>query len=192
MNEAAADGNFDVALFVGYHARAGHPTGVISHTYNPRAVLVQIGGRPASEAAVNALYLGSYGVPVAMVSGDDALAAELDDWLPWAETVVVKRAISYQTADSVHPALARDLIRDAAHRAVERVSGEGTDLQPLTLEPPIDLRIEFTHPGQADFVAVMPGFDRVGDRSVLFAADDAVTMFRALISAVRMAPAADD
>ena len=50
MNEAAADGNCDVALFVGYHARAGHPTGVISHTYNPRAVLVEVGGRPVTEA----------------------------------------------------------------------------------------------------------------------------------------------
>src|SRR4051812_35504832 len=192
MVEAAADANFDVALFVGYHARAGHPTGVISHTYNPRAVLVEIGGRPASEAAVNALYLGSFGVPVAMVTGDDALAAELDDWLPWAETVVVKHAISYQAADSVHPSLARDLIRDAARRSVERARGEGTDLQPLTMEPPIDLRMEFTTPAQADFVAVMPGFDRVADRSVVFVAEDAVMMFRALISAVRMAPAADD
>jgi D-amino peptidase len=192
MVEAAAVADFDVALFVGYHARAGHPTGVISHTYNPRAVLVEIGGRPASEAAVNALYLGSFGIPVAMVSGDDALAGELDDWLPWVETVVVKRAISYQAADSVHPALARDLIRDAARRAIERAAGEGSSLEPLVMEPPIDLKMEFTTPGQADFVAVMPGFDRIGDRSVLFAADDAVMMFRALISAVRMAPAADE
>lgn len=192
MNEAISDGNFDVALFVGYHARAGHPTGVISHTYNPRAVLVEVDGRPITEAGINALYLGAFGVPVAMVSGDDALAAELDDWLPWAETVVVKHAISYQAADSVHPALAREMIRDAARRSVERARGEGSNLQPLTMEPPIDLRIEFTTPAQADFVAVMPGFDRIADRSVTFAADDAVVLFRALISAVRMAPAADD
>ncbi len=33
MVEAAADGAFDVALFVGYHARAGHPRGTIAHTY---------------------------------------------------------------------------------------------------------------------------------------------------------------
>lgn len=192
MNEAIADANLDVALFVGYHARAGHPTGVISHTYNPRALLVEVDGRPVTEAGINALYLGAFGVPVAMVTGDDALAAELDDWLPWAETVVVKHAISYQAADSVHPALARDMIRDAARRSVERVRGEGSSLQPLTMEPPIDLRIEFTTPAQADFVAVMPGFDRIADRSVVFVADDAVLLFRALISAVRMAPAADD
>ncbi len=33
MVEGAADGSFDVALFVGYHARAGHPRGTIAHTY---------------------------------------------------------------------------------------------------------------------------------------------------------------
>ncbi|MGI8533763.1 MAG: M55 family metallopeptidase, partial [Candidatus Limnocylindrales bacterium] len=34
MVEAAVDGRFDVALFVGYHSRAGHPRGTISHTYS--------------------------------------------------------------------------------------------------------------------------------------------------------------
>src|SRR3954447_14534720 len=33
MVEAATEGRFDVAMFVGYHARAGHPTGTIAHTY---------------------------------------------------------------------------------------------------------------------------------------------------------------
>ena len=192
MVEAAGDSDFDVALFIGYHARAGHPTGVIAHTYNPRAVLVEIGDRPATEAALNGLYLGALGVPVAMVTGDDALAAELDDWMPWAETVVVKHAISYQAADSVHPSLARELIRDAARRSVERARGDGSTLQPLVLDPPLDLRIEFTTPSQADFVATIPGFDRIGDRSVTYSTDDAITLFRAFISAIRIAPAADD
>ena len=30
---AGPDAGFDVALFVGYHARAGHPRGTIAHTY---------------------------------------------------------------------------------------------------------------------------------------------------------------
>lgn len=192
MVEAADAGDFDVALFVGYHARAGHPTGVIAHTYNPRATLVEISDRPATEAALNGLYLGALGVPVGMVSGDDALAFEIDDWLPWAETVVVKRAISYQAADSVHPSLARDLIRDAARRAVERARSENSTLQPLVLEPPLDLHIQFATPGQADFAALVPGFSRTGDSSVVFAAADAFMLFRAFISAIRVAQTAED
>src|SRR5687768_6217864 len=95
MVEGAREGAFDVALFVGYHARAGHPRGNIAHTYTGKITLVELGGRPASETAVNALYLGALGIPVAMVTGDDALAEEVADWLPWAERVVVKRAVSY-------------------------------------------------------------------------------------------------
>lgn len=192
MVEGAGESDFDVALFVGYHARAGHPTGVIGHTYNPRAVLVELGGRPVTEAGINALYLGAFNVPVAMVSGDDALAGELDEWLPWAETVVVKHAISWQAADSVHPALARDLIRDAARRATDRARGAGSTLEPLVMEPPIDLRIEFALPGHADIAGTIPGFDRTGDRSIVYAADDAITLFRAFISAIRLAQTADD
>jgi len=192
MVEAARDSDFDVALFVGYHARAGHPTGNIAHTYTGRVTLVEIGGRPATEAAINALYLGALGVPVAMFSGDDALAAELDDWLPWAETVVVKRGVSWQAADSVHPSLARELIRDASRRATERARGEGGTLEPLTLNPPLELRIDFANAGQADIAATIPGFDRAGDRAIIYSTRDALNLYRAFLSAVRLAGTADD
>jgi D-amino peptidase len=191
MVEAARESHFDVALFIGYHARAGHPTGTIAHTYTGRVTLVEVGGRPVTEAGMNALYLGALGIPVAMVSGDDALAEELADWLPWTETVVVKRAVSWQAADSLHPARARDLIRDASRRAIERAA-TGGGLQPLTLPAPLELRIDFAHAGEADVAATIPGFSREGDRGIRYSADDAITLFRAFLSAVRLAGTAND
>lgn len=192
MVEAARDASHDVALFVGYHARAGHPRGVIGHTYTARITLVELNGRPATEAAVNGLYLGALGIPVALVSGDDALAEELGDWLPWAELIVVKRAISWQAADSIHPAEARDLIRDGARRAVERTAADGSDIRPLTLDAPIDLRIEFSHPGQADMAGLIPAFERDGDRAIRYSAQDPITLYRAFLSAARLSRTADD
>ena len=192
MVEAARDAKFDVALFVGYHARAGDPRGVIGHTYTMRITRVEVNGRPISEAGMNGLYLGALGVPVGMVSGDDALASDLKDWLPWAELVVVKRAVSYQSADSLHPTAARQLIRDAAQWAVTKAAGSGSDLKPLVIDPPMNLRIDFTHSGQADMVAVIPGFARDGDRGVVYSASDGVDLFRAFISAQRISRVADD
>jgi D-amino peptidase len=191
MVEAARDGAFDIALFVGYHARAGHPRGTISHTYTGKITLATVNERPITEAGMNGLYLGALGVPVGLVSGDDALADELADWLPWAERVVVKRAVSWQAADSLHPEEARKLIRDGARRAVEHVmAGE---LQPLTLDPPLRLRIEFAHPGQADMAAIIPGFARDGDRGIVYAAtDDPLTLYRAFLAAARLSRTADD
>ena len=192
MVEAARDAKFDVALFVGYHARAGDPRGVIGHTYTMRLTRVEVNGRPITEAGMNGLYLGALGVPVAMVSGDDALATELANWLPWAELVVVKRALSYQSADSLHPTAARQAIRDAAQWAVTKAAGPSSELKPLVLETPLRLRMDFTHSGQADMAAVVPGFAREGDRSVVYSATDGVDLFRAFMTAARVSRVADD
>jgi D-amino peptidase len=191
MVEAAREGAFDVALFVGYHARAGHPRGNLAHTYTGRITLVEVGGRPATEAAINGLYLGALGVPVGLVSGDDALAEELADWFPWAELVVVKRAVSFRAADSVHPSIARELIREATRRVVKRAASGG-ELRPLELQPPIDLRISFVNAGQADGVAMIPGFEREGDTGVYYQAADAVTLYRAFVVAADLSKSADE
>jgi D-amino peptidase len=209
MVEAATEGRFDVALFVGYHARAGHPRGTIAHTYTAQPTLTTLAGRPTGEYGINALYLGALGIPVGMVTGDDALAEEVAGWLPWAERVVVKRAVGWQAADSIHPVRARELIREAARRAVQRaaeaVVSEGSatggddtpvddrgELRPLRLEPPIEVGVDFRHAGQADLAAFMPGFRREGDRGVRYRASDGIDAYRAMVSAVRMARLADD
>lgn len=192
MVEAASSGTFAVALFIGYHARAGHPRGTIAHTYTGRVTLAQVNGRPITEAALNALYLGALGIPVGMVSGDDALADELADWLPWAERVVVKRGVSWQAADSLHPERARALIRDGAEHAVARAVAGDADLRVLTLPAPLELLVDFANAGQADVAATIPGFGRVGDRGISYSADNPVALYRAFLSAVRLAGTADD
>lgn len=190
MVEAAADAAFDLAMFVGYHARAGHPRGTIAHTYTGQPTLTTLGGRPTGEYGINGLYLGALGVPVGLVSGDDALADEVADWLPWAERVIVKQGRGFRAADSVHPRMARDLIAAAARRAVERAAAG--ELRPLVLEAPIAVGIEFRHAGQADFAAVIPGFSREGDRGVRYDASDGIDAYRAFVAAVRMANIADE
>ena len=86
---AGPDAGFGVALFVGYHARAGHPTGTIAHTFSGRPTLTKLNGRLVGETGINASVLGAWGIPVGFVAGDDALAGEVADWLPWAERVGV-------------------------------------------------------------------------------------------------------
>jgi len=193
MVEAAAEGSFGAALFVGYHARAGHPRGTIAHTYTASPTLTTLCGRPVGEYAINALYLGALGIAVAMVSGDDALAEEVADWLPWAERVVVKRASGWQAADSLHPEDARELIREGARVGVSRVVAGGPEApRSLVLEPPIRVGLELRHAGQADFAAVIPGFERVADRGVVYHAPDALSAYRGFLAAVRLAGLADD
>jgi D-amino peptidase len=187
-----ADGepSFDVALFVGYHARAGHPTGTIAHTYSGTPVETRLCGRPTGEYGMNALVLGTWGIPVGLVAGDEALAEEVEGWLPWAERVVVKGTDGGRSAASFHPAVARDRVREGAERAVRRAAAG--ELRVLEVARPVDIEVDVARGVIADHAAIMPGVERVGDRTVRFVADDPETAFRGFLSIVRLVEPVSD
>jgi D-amino peptidase len=181
---ASDDEPFAAAAFIGYHAGAGHPTGVIAHTYSSSTVLaVRIDDAPHNEAGINALRLGHFGIPVALVAGDDALAGEIEQLLPWAECVVVKRALGYGVAESLAPSEAQGAIREGMRRALARIG----ELQPYRRRPPIRCEVDVRLAGMADHAAVLPGIERIGPRTIAFAADDGDQLFRTFISAARLA-----
>jgi len=181
---------FDVALFVGYHARAGHPTGTNAHTYTGAPTETRLNGRATGEYGFNALILGSWGIPVGLVVGDDTLGAEVESWLPWAERVVVKDGFGTSAASSLHPDRARSLIRAGAQRAVERAAGGG-ELQVLTVLPPTVIEVDYHRAIQADFAAITPNAERVGDRTVRHVGPDVETAYRGFLAGVRLASVVD-
>ena len=188
MVEGAREG-FDVALFVGYHARAGHPRGTIAHTYSSAPVETRLDGRPTGEYGLNALILGAWGIPVGMVAGDDALADEVAAWLPWAERVVVKSAVGGNAAASVHPTVAADRIRAGAERAVRAAAGGS--LEVLRVPPPVVIEVDYRRGVEADHAAIVPGVERTGDRGIRIASGDAETAYRGFLAANRLASAVD-
>ena len=182
---AGPDRGFRVALFVGYHTRAGHPTGTIAHTYSGAPTLTALQGKPVGESGINALVLGAWGVPVGLVCGDSELALETEAWLPWAEKVVVKHVESRRAAASVHPSVARERVRAGAEKAVRRAAAG--ELKPLRVELPVRLEAEYANAGMADYAAIVPGAERYGDRGVRVLSDDPVTAYRAFLAGVRLA-----
>jgi len=180
---------FGVALFDGYHARAGDPRGTIAHTYSGRPVRSALNGRPVGESGLNAIALGAWAVPVGLVTGDNVLAAETAEWFPWAERVVVKEGIGRHAAASVHPTVARDLVRGGAERAVRRaLAGE---MRPLVLDRPYVVEVAYQNAAQADYAAIVPGAERVGETGVRFASDDPVLAYRGFLAGVRLASLVD-
>ena len=178
------EGAFDGAAFIGYHAGAGNATGAIAHTYSSATVLeVRVNGVPHNEAALNAIRLGHFGVPVVLVAGDDALAAEIEPLLPWAERVVVKRAVGYSVADSLSPREAHAAIRSGMVRAIDRLG----EMRRYEVATPIRGEIDFRLPNMADYAAVVPGVDRIGSRSVAFEAADGDRFYRLFVSLQRLA-----
>ena len=177
-------GAFDGAAFIGYHAGAGHQTGVIAHTYSSATVQeIRVNGVPHNEAGLNAIRLGHHGVPVILVAGDDALAGEVEALLPWAERVVVKRALGTNVADSMSPAAAREAIRAGMERALGRLD----EMRLYEPERPLRGEVDFRVPVMADYACVLPGVERMGPRTVAFDADDADALYRTCLVVTRLA-----
>ena len=168
------DGGFDAAIFVGYHARAGTGRAVIDHTYTSLVHEVRINGVPWGELGLNAAMAGYYGVPVAMVSGDQALAAEAASLLgDGVECVVVKEALGRFSARSLAPAESRRRIRAGAARALARSHG------PFTAGTPVTVEVEFALTQQADMAELVPGAERTSGRTVRYTHADYREAFRA-------------
>jgi D-amino peptidase len=180
---------FDVALFIGYHARAGHPSGTIAHTYSGRPVETRLNGSPTGEYGFNALILGAWGVPVGLVTGDNALASEVEGWLPWAERVVVKTASGTHAAASLHPTRAQELIRAGAGKAVRRAAAG--ELELLVPGDPVTIEVEYGRGIEADYAALPPGCERIGDRGVRISTRDVESAYRGFLAGVRLAGVVD-
>ncbi len=117
---AGIDQGFDAVFFTGYHARAGSSFANIDHTYNgPDTVQgVWLNGIEVGEYGINAALAGYYGVPVALMTGDQTACAQAKELLGAdLETVVVKEATGRVSAKNLHPTKVHALIRDAAARA---------------------------------------------------------------------------
>ena len=171
------DDTFKAVFLIGYHARAGDALGILSHTHVGSIVYqVRLNNNVVGEVAFNAAVAGHFGVPLALVAGDDALATEVGATHPWTERVITKWAISTNAARNLTPKASQKRIRTAAKRALERLG----QMQVTKLEAPIQFEVTFLKPIHAQLVADIPGVERVNGRTVNYTGQDMVEISRHL------------
>ncbi|MGV9519359.1 M55 family metallopeptidase [Streptomyces griseus] len=182
---AGLDAETDAALFVGYHVRAGEGPGVLAHTMNDAILDVRVAGRSLGEIGLNAAMAGHLGVPVVLLSGDDAACAEAADLIPEAVTVAVKEALGAVAAVTLHPEEAGDRLRRAAADAITRRA----EIPPLTLAPaPLDVEVDLAGAHTVDLATLVPGVSRAaGARTVTFTAPDYATAYRLILLLAQLA-----
>jgi D-amino peptidase len=173
-------------IFVGYHARIGTQNAILEHTWSDERVAnLWINGELYGEIGLNAAVSGHFGVPVIMISGDQAACTEAMGLLGPIETVVVKQASSRMAAELLPPAIAQQKIQSAAGRAVGQLY-KGQSLQPLRVSEPITMTIDFVQSEMADRAAFLPGARRV-DRKLEYTAQDMITIYAAFRTALALA-----
>ncbi|GGS63165.1 MULTISPECIES: M55 family metallopeptidase [Streptomyces] len=111
-------GEYDAALCVGYHSRAGAP-GVLSHSFMGHEIEdMWLDGRPVGEIGLAHATAAALGVPVAVLTGDDAACEETAEWDASVVTVPVKYARDRFAAELRPAAEAREAIEEAVARAL--------------------------------------------------------------------------
>ena len=171
------DESFDAAIYIGYHARAGTPNGVLDHTSSGNVTDVKINGISMPETGYNALMAGYYDVPVVFVAGDKAVCDQAQELLGNVETVAVKEGIG-AAALNLHPEVAREQIRAGVEHALRNLD----DYEPYKLSAPYTLVLTLkTEQNIYRGAALYPGAQRTGDWELTYVADDVMEIIRAYV-----------
>lgn len=168
------DDSFDLALFVGYHARAGTEAAVMDHTFFGKMVAdVWINDKPTGETGINAGIAGYFGVPVGAVTGDDKLVKEARDLLGAIETATVKHGINRYAAKCLSTTQSHKLIKNAARRAVERRE----EFKPIKYSPPVKFTVRLASTAEAEIASTLPMVNREDPRTVSVVSENYLEAF---------------
>ncbi len=178
------------AFFVGYHSRAGTDKGVFNHTMYGREIIeIRVNGVPVGETALNAAIAGAYGVPVALVAGDDKVCAEARELLgPAVETVAVKEGLDRYTARCLAPSETARLIREAASRALGRLP----QLRPYQVATPVRIEVDFMSTAESEIGTLIPDVRKTGPRTILVEKADYITAFKLALACMILAYSISD
>jgi D-amino peptidase len=130
---------YDGIMFVGQHAMAGAPKGVLAHSQSFTVQNIFLNARPVGEIGQVAAIAGYFNIPVIMLAGDQAACEELLALQPKAETVAVKRLAGKGSTLSLSHAEAKTRIEAAARRAVQRLS----EFTPWKIPGEVELKFEY-------------------------------------------------
>jgi len=160
----------DAALFVGMHAMAGTPDGVLSHTVSGQAwQALRFNGTLVGETGINAALCGQWGCPVLLVTGDRAVCREatalLGDGLT---TVEVKQGLGRFSARSLTAARAREVIEEGAKRALHDLRA----VAPYDPGRPCEVQVDFTTPDRLEEYRHRRGVEVTGPMSIVSRGDD--------------------
>ena len=172
------DSSFDGAIFIGYHAKAGDPDGFLAHTGSGSVKGLWLNDVEVGEGGMNAAFAGSFGVPVILVSGDSAAAAELGQLLG-SETVTTKTAETPSSARLLHPDVVRVMLRETTKTALDRLRSDG--FSPLAIGSPVEIRMRFASTTHVDVLQSIPGMSKVDGYTVRYTArsmDEAYRLIR--------------
>ncbi len=166
---AGIDSTFDAVIFIGYHSSTDNTAGVRAHTFSSgRLTHVAVNGTPFTEGAWNAAIAGHFGVPVVMVSGDDAAVAEVSKVVGNIETAAVKNHLGFHSANTLTPEASYKLIAEKVKAGLARRA----QIKPFTVSKPVALEVSFKHYLPAEVISYLKGVERAASHTIRYRCAD--------------------
>ena len=162
-SDQGVDESVHAVAMIGQHSMAGTLHGFLDHTQIMKELCrFIINGEDYGEMGQFAMYAGAFGVPLAYVSGDEALSAEARRQFPHVKSTPTKRGTGWATCqlypvDKVRANIRRDIAE--ALRTVDRSKA-------WRVKPPIELTVEWAWSGKADPFDGIPGVTRLDARTI--------------------------
>ncbi len=168
---AGIDASFDAALFIGYHSSTNNSRGVRAHTISSaRLTRIAIHGAAVSEGAINAAIAGHFGVPVVMMSGDDAAIEEVRSLAGNLEAAETKRSLGFHSAMTLTPAASCERIGETVRAALARRN----DFKPYKVRTPVVLDVSFKSYLPSEVLGYLRIIERPDSHSIRFTGRDIV------------------
>jgi D-amino peptidase len=160
----------DAALFVGMHAMAGTPDGVLAHTVSSSSWWrLRFNGVEVGETGINAALCGTWGCPVLLVTGDDASCREGKALLgEGLTTVSVKQGLGRFSARHVAPQRARELIEAGAKQALADLGA----VKPYTPGSPCEITVDYNTSDSVEGFQRRSGVEVTDARQIVSRADN--------------------
>ena len=187
MMEGIQHGDYVGAVLLGYHTGASDLTGVLAHTLHGGAITeVCLNGQAASETVISAAIAAHYGVPVIMVSGDDAYtkhACEVLSTAEWninraaPEAVMTKWALSFTSACMLSPKQVQTELALRLKTALSRLLE--FELRPLSGQVQLDIRCIKRQ--AVELLSYLPMIERIDAHTIRFQGKDMIEVSRLLI-----------
>jgi len=166
---AGIDDAVDAAIFIGYHAGTNNVAGVRAHTFSSANLTrVALNGANVTEGSWNAAIAGHFGVPVVMMSGDDAAIAEVRKAVGNIEAAETKRSLGFHSALTLTPQAAATLIGQRVTTAFGRLQ----EFKPFKVQTPVVVDVSFKNYLPAEVLSYLPLFERTDSHSIRFRAKD--------------------
>jgi len=173
------DYNWDGVILLAHHSMNGTENGNLNHTYSSKSIVnMWLNGEKIGEIGIEIFLAGWFGIPVILITGDEAATKEAEKYVPNIEKAIVKWGITRTSAISLSPEKSREIIKEKTVKAIERIK----EIKPVKIEGECEIIVEYLSTSDAFIRSKREGFELIEPTKVRVKGKNFIDVFSKFFS----------